>query len=402
MRVALWKWGWGPVLAAAAFALGVWFGPGLREHIPFLSVGSEPGGGNDKEPVGSIHALGKLRPAKGVLLVVGPPGDRVKKIFKEENQEVKAGEPLVLLESASDREEEVRLAELQQDEARKTLEAINKAEETRLADIDLQIANLATAEKLEDDGHQVKIDLLHKQLDGARSQQSRVASLDPRVVRVSAQEQEQLDLLVHKAEGELKAAELARKASREQYELKAKAARAQRAVAVAEFDLARAKVPTESLAKAVQLAKLKVERSTLKAPADGRVLRIITRPGDAVTTQPILEVGAGQGMEVLAEVYASEIPRLRQWLQDAGSVQVRITSQTVKDLKLDGRVTVISPMVGRNTIPGFGPRADNDRRVVEVRVALPEDGARASPFVGLEVDVEFLPPNHSTRKAASR
>jgi hypothetical protein len=88
---------------------------------------------------------------------------------------------------------------------------------------------------------------------------------------------------------------------------------------------------------------------------------------------------------------------LREWLRTAGEVRARVTSTALAHGdELAGRVTgqgAVSSMVGRNVVLGPGPRADSDRRVVEVRVTLDEkDAALAAHGVGLEVEVELLPP----------
>lgn len=412
MRAILWKWAPLLVVLLLGFAAGVWFGPGIRPgFVPTNS--SVPTTGTKASTGSTVRALGKLRPADGLLSVVGPPGDRVKEIKVKEGQPAKAGDPLVILASADDIQEEVILAQKQLDEANHTLEAIERARKARLAEVITQLDTLAQTEKLENEGHDVKIDLLERQLESSRAQQERVARLDSSVVRVSAQEREQLGLLVTKARGELKAAELARDATKQKADLQRKSAETQRKVIDSESDLARDRVAIESRKQALVIANRKLARSTLKAPVDGVVLRIVTPAGDAITAQPILQMRAGSKMVAQAEVYAADIGKIRDWLQKEGGVTAEISSPALGEVKFRGAVThpeAIAQIVARNLVSGFSPRADSDRRVIEVRVDLEDadkaqefaDPREAQKFVGLEVNVKFEPKSKNLEPAAPR
>jgi HlyD family secretion protein len=328
--------------------------------------------------------------------VVAPAGDRVEKLYVKEDQDVERDQELVLLASAAERRKEERLAAEQRAEAEKVLEAIERSRAARMADIDQQLAALAATEKLVEDAHALKIDLYRKQLDAVRSQQRRVVGLDPGVVPVSAQEREQLDLAISKAEGELKAAEMARQVDRTKADWQRKDAAAKRQLALAEFDLARDRVPLGSLRQAEALARRRVELSTLKAPVAGTVLRVVTYEGDAVVSQPVLELAAKGGMVVVAEVYASDVDRIVGWLRAGEEVVARVSNPALGEGQaLTGRVSspgAVARLVARNEVPALTPRASSDRRIVEVRVDLSPDSAeRACRFIGLEVQVEFEP-----------
>jgi HlyD family secretion protein len=391
MRHSLWGFAAFLLLLGVGFGSGVWFGPEARKWLSPAPGDPEHGPG----PPNRVAALGRLRPAGGALLVVAPAGDRVDKLYVTEDQEVERDQELVLLASAAERSKEERLAAEQRAEAEKLLEAIERSRAARMADIDQQLAALDATEKLEDDSHVLKIDLYRKQLDAARSQQRRVAGLNASVVPVSAQEREQLDLAISKAEGELKAAEMARQAARTKADWQRKDAAAKRQLALAELDLARDRVPLGSLRQSEALARRRVELSTLKAPVAGTVLRILTKEGDAVVSQPVLELAAKGGMVVVAEVYASDVDRIVGWLR-AGEVVARASDPALGEGKtLTGRVSgpdAVAHQVARNEVPALTPRAGSDRRVIDVRVDLsPESAELARRFIGLQVQVEFEP-----------
>lgn len=101
-------------------------------------------------------------------------------------------------------------------------------------------------------------------------------------------------------------------------------------------------------------------------------------------------------MIAVAEVYATDVEVLRDWVAPGTSVEAEISGPALGRTILHGKLTsaaAIGRSVARNAAMGFSPRADSDRRVVEVRVELDEASSKqAALFVGLEVDVKFIAP----------
>src|SRR5262245_47746953 len=62
-----------------------------------------------------ITALGKLQPASGVVPIYGPPSDRIAKLYPDiaPGKKLEANAPIADLESAKDRQQEVRVAKVQ-------------------------------------------------------------------------------------------------------------------------------------------------------------------------------------------------------------------------------------------------------------------------------------------------
>jgi HlyD family secretion protein len=84
-------------------------------------------------------------------------------------------------------------------------------------------------------------------------------------------------------------------------------------------------------------------------------------------------------MAAVAEVDQADAPRLA--LGDRAGVQVL-------DRTVEGKVTRIGTIVGRNLVANPDPRALQDRRVLKVSVTL-DDPALAARLVNMEVDVTF-------------
>lgn len=147
--------------------------------------------------------------------------------------------------------------------------------------------------------------------------------------------------------------------------------------AEAEVELARSAV---ELAKAArERAESELERSRVRAPAAGRVLAIHAQPGELVGGEGLLELGRVDAMYAIAEVFESEIGRVKV------GQRATVTSEALGQ-PMTGVVTRIRPLVRKQDVVGTDPAADKDARIVEVEVRL-DDPARAAALTHLQVDI---------------
>ena len=138
-----------------------------------------------------------------------------------------------------------------------------------------------------------------------------------------------------------------------------------------------------------QLAKVQTDLvlSELRAPIDGTVLRITAYPGERPGDAGILELGATDRMEAVAEVYESDIDRVR-----VGQPVILLSENGGFSGSLQARVLRISPQVRQRQVLSTDPTGDADARVVEVRLALdPEAAARVNDLAGLKIIARFSP-----------
>jgi len=138
-----------------------------------------------------------------------------------------------------------------------------------------------------------------------------------------------------------------------------------------------------------QLARLNSDlvQSELRAPIAGTVLRIHARPGERPDAKGILELGATDRMEAVAEVYESDISRVR-----LGQGATLISENGGVRGQLRARVVRIAPQVRQRQVLATDPTGDADARVVEVRLALdPAAAARVRDLVGLKLIARFQP-----------
>ena len=138
-----------------------------------------------------------------------------------------------------------------------------------------------------------------------------------------------------------------------------------------------------------ELRKVRTDlaKSQLRSPMDGLVLRINTHPGERPGDAGILEIGASDQMEAVAEVYESDIGRVR--LGQA----VTLTSENGGFLgSMEAKVLRISPQVRQRQLLSTDPTGDADARVVEVRLALsPAEIQRVRQLAGLKIIARFTP-----------
>lgn len=152
-------------------------------------------------------------------------------------------------------------------------------------------------------------------------------------------------------------------------------------------DIQQAEAEVASAMAAVEQAKADLELAYIKAPAAGRILKIKARAGETVLEKDgIAELGQTDEMIVVAEVYESDIAKVRL------GQQVTITSEShaFKD-ELRGSVKEIGLQIGKKDILSTDPAATVDARVVEVNIRLnPEDSKRVAGLTNSKVLVKIL------------
>lgn len=211
----------------------------------------------------------------------------------------------------------------------------------------------------------------------AAGRPSEIAAQRARIAALTAQEElalrdaERADRLVPTGAGAVAAADRARSfavrlaAERRQAEAELDSLLSSRPedIALAEARLAAAEA---ALAKAEADAAL----SRVHAPFAGTILRIMARPGDQVGSDGLLEIADLTRMDVVADVYETDLPRLRP----GAPAEVVVPGES---RRFAATVREIGWTVRRQTQANTDPVAAVDSRTVEVRLALDEAGSAA-------------------------
>jgi HlyD family secretion protein len=348
----------------------------------------------------SLSALGEIQPEDGVIAIYGPPGDRILKFAEplHPGQRVKAHAPLVILESQKARQKELALAETQLSQARQQQQAIRKAADAKLEELETETRELDNRKKEDLAVEDARIQVLRAQADEARTQLGRLEGLSTQ--RVSPTELEQAGLAVEVARGQLEAAQAARTKILNTYQRQSELAQVKKKEILAERDQALQQVPVDAAEQTQRLAQLRFDQCTLKVPdevATGTVLRVLGHAGEVTGTQSILELAAGDPIVVVAEVYESDLDKLYNGLKKPGGVSATVQAVALggsRTKPLTGHVVPdhVARLIVHNQLLSLNPRADQDRRVVQVRVLLdPESAERAREFIGLQVNVLLKP-----------
>jgi HlyD family secretion protein len=128
-------------------------------------------------------------------------------------------------------------------------------------------------------------------------------------------------------------------------------------------------------------AQAELDASSVRAPATGRVLTIHTHAGERIGPDGVLDLGNTAEMEVVAEVYETDIAHVRV------GQSATVSAAALADA-LTGTVERIGLTIGKQSIFDIDPAADADARVVEVHIRL-ADGQQVGGLTNLQVDVDL-------------
>jgi len=130
---------------------------------------------------------------------------------------------------------------------------------------------------------------------------------------------------------------------------------------------------------ALKRARAEFELSEVRAPMGGVVLRVRARPGEIIGPQGLLELGEVAHMYVIAEIFETDVRRLRS------GQRATITSPAL-ERTLTGTVERVRLKVEKQDVIGTDPAAHKDARIVEALIALDESDL-AAPYTNLQVEV---------------
>jgi len=295
-----------------------------------------------------IGALGTLEPASRVR-VVSAPGMAVQiaDLRVKEGDDVAPADVLALTD-----EYELRTAELRQAESQVRV-ARARLEQTKAGSKPEEIAALQEIVKAARETHAQR----RRDLDRSQSLSS------SRVVAASEFEQQRLavassSFVLAEAEARLAAINYVR-----------------------DVDLRLREAELASAEDSAVVARKAADRTQIRSPIRGRVLRVHTRAGERIGDRGVLELGDVVRMHAVAEVYEADVPRVSLGMRATASVKST-------GIVLRGTVVKIEPLVGRKVALDNDPVTDTDARVVEVRVELDaEDSIRVAALTNARVEI---------------
>jgi HlyD family secretion protein len=169
-------------------------------------------------------------------------------------------------------------------------------------------------------------------------------------------------------------------------QIKQAQANVDRIIEVRPVDLRTAEAEIAKAQAAARQAQADLELAYVRSPIAGEVFKIQTKPGEAPSSQGILEIAQNDQMMAVAEVYESDISKVK-----VGQI-AEINSESGSFVgKIQGKVVQVGLQVAKKDVLKTDPAADVDSRVVEVKIAI--DPAQSNLIRGLtysKVEVKIL------------
>ena len=372
----------------------------------------------------TVTALGRLEP-KGKLVKVSATTstqeNRLGRLLVKEEDKVKAGQVIAILDSQGRLETDVAKAEEQVKIARANLAKVKVG--AKSGEIVAQKAAISRLQaQLEGDKAAQKdtIMRLKAQLEGDKAaQQATIESIEAELRNAEAEYQRYKQLndngAISRSTFDSKglAMQTAQKKRNEGKAIlkridatgKKQISEAQtvlnRIVATGNNQISEAKATLEKIAEVrpvdvqaaeaevtdaiagLNQAKEKLKQVYVRSPQDGEVLEIYTRPGEVVSNNGIVEIGQTSQMYAVAEVYQTDISKVRP------GQKVKVISNSLPK-ELYGSVDWISSKVRRQNEVNTDPSENIDAKVVEVYIRLNKASSEiASNFTNLQIETEI-------------
>ncbi|MCC3404259.1 MAG: biotin/lipoyl-binding protein [Microcoleus sp. PH2017_10_PVI_O_A] len=146
-------------------------------------------------------------------------------------------------------------------------------------------------------------------------------------------------------------------------------------------DLQAAQTEINSALAQVKRAQTELNQAYIRTPNAGKILKIHTRAGEKISDDGIADVGETQQMVVVAEVYQTDISKIKV------GQKATVTSQAFSG-ELPGTVKEIGLKVSKQNVFSNQPGENLDSRVVEVKIHLnPEASKQVAGLTNLQVQV---------------
>ncbi len=381
-----------------------------------------------KAEIKAVSALGRIEPQGEVIQLAPSPnigGAKVAQLLVKEGDRVEKGQIIAILDDLETKQAQVEIAEKEVQVAQANLAIVKagakKGEiKAQKATIDRLKAQLAgeiatdrakiarlkaqlTSEKQE---KQATIQRLRAELENAQTEWRRYQQLaadgaisqsnldQRRLVFDTAQErydeakasyQKTVDTLTE----EIKEAEAVASQSVNTLErqIEEELAELDRIAEIRDVDVVLAEAEVEKAIASLKQAEADLELTYVKAPLDSQIIDIKTRPGENVNTdEGVVELGDTQQMMVVAEVYESDIGKVK-----LGQEVVIQSENGAFTEQIRGKVVNIGRQIGKKDVLETDPAADVDARVVEVEIAIDsQDTDKVSNLTYSKVIVKIL------------
>jgi HlyD family secretion protein len=342
----------------------------------FAHKREQPGNNEAKQPP-AVAALGRIEPSSEIINIGAGLSDRLEFLFVARGDTVKEGQLLGYLGGHDEQIAQRDRYRAELEEAKLRLRTEIDLNQSRIEAAEINQRLIVEVSPLRIAAQEATIVSLEAKLANDRDILASQSELFSRGA-TSRRLREDQKAMVAQGEANVAAARARLAELQHQFEVDMVDAETRIKVARAQLERARAEYPIVSLEAQIAAAEARARRLTLYAPVNGRILNIKIKPGEDVSTGPVLTMGDTSLMRAVAEVYETDIAGVR-----IGQVAT-ITSRALPR-PVTGKVVRIGNMVFKNDVLNVDPAARADARVVEVWIDL--DDATLTDLTNLTVDV---------------
>ncbi|MEO1006011.1 MAG: ABC exporter membrane fusion protein [Cyanobacteria bacterium J06638_38] len=337
----------------------------------------------------TVTALGRIEPRGEIIQIsvsAAADGDRLEELLVKEGAEIKQGDVIAVLDSRDRLEAALNQAREQVGVAQANLAQVKAG--AKIGEIQAQQAAIARIEVERENNISAQtamVSRMQAELGNAEIEYQRYQTLyQDGAVSASAKDSKYLTLATAREQLAEAQANLKRIESSQLKQIAEAKATLDKIAEVRPVDVAIADAEVRQAQAAVKTAQAELDRAYIKSPQVGRVIKILTRPGEVVSSnEGIARIGQTSEMYAVAEVYESDITKV-QLGQSA-----TITSSALSE-QLAGKVASIGLEIARQEVVNTDPTANIDAKVVEVKVKLdPESSKKVAGLTNLLVNVKI-------------
>lgn len=330
---------WAALLLIPALAGGVWLLVS-RSGKPAAAQSSSVRAAVSSGATGAVGCVGRVEPEGGVIVVAAAPAlgrtPIVAKLLVKEGQLVGPGDAIAILESLPDLESAVEQAGARVAIAQSRLSQLQAG--ARSGDV---LALQSEVARLESESNAARQELEREE---ALARKDFVPRVRVDAARLKSEEaQRSLEAANHRLES---------------------------LTEVRDSDLNLAKAELAAAEADRNRARIEESGGTIRSPAKGRILQVMARAGEAVGPAGVVSLADTSRMNVIAEVYETDIARVH--LGEKASIRSESLAKSV-----DGTVVWISPQIETLNLP-VDPAAPTGQRVYQARIAVDNPGLLAN------------------------
>lgn len=340
-----------------------------------------------------VVALGKLIPAGDVtkISVFNAEDSRVNQILVQEGDFVQANQVIAILQGRDRLEQQLRDARANVAVKQARLLKIRQGD-AKVGEIAAQQAAIAELEarlRTETKQKAAAIAEVEATLRNARLRHQRNLFLWQQGA-IGRSELDNATEEFNKAQAVLAAsrADAENTSSTLQAQLVKEKANLRKLLEVRPIDVKIAEAELEQSLIQVQERQAELDDTQVRVPVAGQILRINTRIGERVNVaEGIAELGRTKQMYVLAEVYETDIGKVR-----LGQAAIASSEYGGFQGEIRGKVAQIGLQIGKTRLnkDDSKPTTDVNARVVEVKIRLnPEDSPKVAALTGMQVRVRI-------------